>query len=193
MNTKFLGKTLVASALVLTTLGTGLHSSYLGLDTNKVVKTAKAEENMTDGQLWKKVKDSLIDSDIISGNRDEEIKVTYSLKDGNSPSVTAPGNDSGDNFNQKIDFGSLKQVDISKQNIGEEDFNKRLDANKTWNTFTQKLKDAGLLTNGQKVTIQTTNPTTSSTNSITGTVGETLNDKNADPLEKRLINKITIE
>ena len=92
---------------------------------------------MTDGQLWKKVKDSLIDSDIISGNRDEEIKVTYSLKDGNSPSVTAPGNDSGDNFNQKIDFGSLKQVDISKQNIGEEDFNKRLDANKTWNTFTQ--------------------------------------------------------
>lgn len=193
MNTKFLGKTLVASALVLTTLGTGLHSSYLGLDTNKVVKTAKAEENMTDGQLWKKVKDSLIDSDNISGNRDEEIKVTYSLKDGNSPSVTAPGNDSGDNFNQKIDFGSLKQVDISKQNIGEEDFNKRLDANKTWNTFTQKLKDAGLLKNGQKVTIQTTNPTTSSTNSITGTVGETLNDKNADPLEKRLINKITIE
>lgn len=193
MNTKFLGKTLVASALVLTTLGTGLHSSYLGLDTNKVVKTAKAEENMTDGQLWKKVKDSLIDSDIISGNRDEEIKVTYSLKDGNSPSVTAPGNDSGDNFNQKIDFGSLKQVDISKQNIGEEDFNKRLDANKTWNTFTQKLKDPGLLKNGQKVTIQTTNPTTSSTNSITGTVGETLNDKNADPLEKRLINKITIE
>ncbi len=193
MNTKFLGKTLVVSALVLTTLGTGLHSSYLGLDTNKVVKTAKAEENMTDGQLWKKVKDSLIDSDIISGNRDEEIKVTYSLKDGNSPSVTAPGNDSGDNFNQKIDFGSLKQVDISKQNIGEEDFNKRLDANKTWNTFTQKLKDAGLLKNGQKVTIQTTNPTTSSTNSITGTVGETLNDKNADPLEKRLINKITIE
>lgn len=55
MNTKFLGKTLVASALVLTTLGTGLHSSYLGLDTNKVVKTAKAEEKMTDGQLWKKV------------------------------------------------------------------------------------------------------------------------------------------
>ncbi|HCY8319419.1 TPA: DUF4888 domain-containing protein [Staphylococcus aureus] len=193
MNTKFLGKTLVASALVLTTLGTGIHSSYLGLDTNKVVKTAKAEENMTDGQLWKKVKDSLIDSDIISGNRDEEIKVTYSLKDGNSPSVTAPGNDSGDNFNQKIDFGSLKQVDISKQNIGEEDFNKRLDANKTWNTFTQKLKDAGLLKNGQKVTIQATNPTTSSTNSITGTVGDTLNDKNADPLEKRFINKITIE
>lgn len=47
MNTKFLGKTLVAGALVLTTLGAGLHSSYLGLDTNKIVKTAKAEEKMT--------------------------------------------------------------------------------------------------------------------------------------------------
>ncbi|WGZ27887.1 DUF4888 domain-containing protein, partial [Staphylococcus aureus] len=93
MNTKFLGKTLVASALVLTTLGTGLHSSYLGLDTNKVVKTAKAEEKMTDGQLWNKVKLSLIDSDIISGNKDEDIKVTYSLKDDNSSSVFASVND----------------------------------------------------------------------------------------------------
>lgn len=80
MNTKFLGKTLVASALVLTTLGTGLHSSYLGLNTNKVVKTAKAEEKMTNGQLWKKVKDSLIDSNIISGNENEEITVTYVIK-----------------------------------------------------------------------------------------------------------------
>ncbi len=82
MNTKFLGKTLVASALVLTTLGTGLHSSYLGLDTNKVVKTAKAEENMTNGQLWKKVKDSLIDSQIISGNEHETVKVTFTTTSG---------------------------------------------------------------------------------------------------------------
>lgn len=57
MNTKFLGKTLVASALVLTTLGTGLHSSYLGLDTNKVVKKAKAD-SLSDGQLWLGVKKS---------------------------------------------------------------------------------------------------------------------------------------
>ncbi|HDG6064577.1 TPA: DUF4888 domain-containing protein [Staphylococcus aureus] len=193
MNTKFLGKTLVASALVLTTLGTGLHSSYLGLDTNKVVKTAKAEENMTNGQLWLGVKKSLIDSDIISGNDGENITVSYSLSDGNSSSVSAPGNDDGKNLNQKIDFSVLKQVDISKQNISEEDLNKRLDANKTWNTLTQKLHDAGLLKNGQKVTIQATNPTTSETNSITGIVGQTLNNPNADPLEKRFINKITIE
>lgn len=96
MNTKFLGKTLVASALVLTTLGTGLHSSYLGLDTNKVVKTAKAEENMTNGQLWLGVKKSLIDALIISGNENEEIKVTYVNKDGHSNIVTAYGNNNDD-------------------------------------------------------------------------------------------------
>ena len=71
-------------------MGTGLHSSYLGLDTNKVVKTAKSRRKYDRWSVVEKVKDSLIDSDIISGNRDEEIKVTYSLKDGNSPSVTAP-------------------------------------------------------------------------------------------------------
>ncbi|MDT3921536.1 DUF4888 domain-containing protein, partial [Staphylococcus aureus] len=77
------------------TLGTGLHSSYLGLDTNKVVKTAKAEEKMTDGQLWKKVKDSLHDSDIILSNEYETINVTYLLSNGYSSSVSAPGNDDG--------------------------------------------------------------------------------------------------
>ena len=82
MNKKLLGKTLVASALVLTTLGTGFHSSYLGLDTNKVFKTAKAEENMTDGQLWNKVKLSLIDSNIISGNGYESVKESYVRTDG---------------------------------------------------------------------------------------------------------------
>lgn len=92
MNTKFLGKTLVASALVLTTIGTGLYSSYLGLDTNKVVKTAKAEENMTNGQLWKKVKDSLIDSKIISGNENETVKVTFTTTSGQSNSVESTAN-----------------------------------------------------------------------------------------------------
>ncbi|MBR9188242.1 DUF4888 domain-containing protein, partial [Staphylococcus aureus] len=113
MNTKFLGKTLVASALVLTTLGTGLHSSYLGLNTNKVVKTAKAEENMTNGQLWKKVKDSLIDSNIISGNEYESVKVSYLLSNGYSSSVSAPGNDDGGHLTQSIDFKGLKQIDLT--------------------------------------------------------------------------------
>ncbi|MDG6706136.1 DUF4888 domain-containing protein, partial [Staphylococcus aureus] len=113
MNTKFLGKTLVASALVLTTLGTGLHSSYLGLDTNKVVKTAKAEENMTEGQLWKKVRDSLIDSQIISGNNGESVKVTYSNGTGQSNSVESTGNQTGDVFSTPSNFSKLNNITIT--------------------------------------------------------------------------------
>ncbi|HCX9220008.1 TPA: DUF4888 domain-containing protein, partial [Staphylococcus aureus] len=191
-NTKFLGKTLVASALVLTTLGTGLHSSYLGLDTNKVVKTAKAEEKITDGQLWKKVKDSLIDSDIISGNKDEDIKVTYSLKDDNSSSVSAPGNDNGDNFNQKIDFKGLKQIDLTKENVYD-DFNKELDTKKTWDSLTTKLKDKGLVADGQKVTIHCNDKSNNTNTTVSGKVGEGISSNSGTTFKKRFIDKITIE
>lgn len=192
MNTKFLGKTLVASALVLTTLGTGLHSSYLGLDTNKVVKTAKAEEKMTDGQLWNKVKLSLIDSDIISGNKDEDIKVTYSLKDDNSSSVSAPGNDNGDNFNQKIDFKGLKQIDLTKENVYD-DFNKELDTKKTWDSLTTKLKDKGLVADGQKVTIHCNDKSNNTNTTISGKVGEGISSNSGTTFKKRFIDKITID
>ncbi|HDA6830235.1 DUF4888 domain-containing protein [Staphylococcus aureus] len=192
MNTKFLGKTLVASALVLTTLGTGLHSSYLGLDTNKVVKTAKAEENMTNGQLWNKVKLSLIDSDIISGNKDEDIKVTYSLKDDNSSSVSAPGNDNGDNFNQKIDFKGLKQIDLTKENVYD-DFNKELDTKKTWDSLTTKLKDKGLVADGQKVTIHCNDKSNNTNTTVSGKVGEGISSNSGTTFKKRFIDKITIE
>ncbi|PZG58595.1 DUF4888 domain-containing protein [Staphylococcus aureus] len=192
MNTKFLGKTLVASALVLTTLGTGLHSSYLGLYTNKVVKTAKAEEKITDGQLWKKVKDSLIDSDIISGNKDEDIKVTYSLKDDNSSSVSAPGNDNGDNFNQKIDFKGLKQIDLTKENVYD-DFNKELDTKKTWDSLTTKLKDKGLVADGQKVTIHCNDKSNNTNTTVSGKVGEGISSNSGTTFKKRFIDKITIE
>lgn len=192
MNTNFLGKTLVASALVLTTLGTGLHSSYLGLDTNKVVKTAKAEEKITDGQLWKKVKDSLIDSDIISGNKDEDIKVTYSLKDDNSSSVSAPGNDNGDNFNQKIDFKGLKQIDLTKENVYD-DFNKELDTKKTWDSLTTKLKDKGLVADGQKVTIHCNDKSNNTNTTVSGKVGEGISSNSGTTFKKRFIDKITIE
>ncbi|HHO6115832.1 TPA: DUF4888 domain-containing protein [Staphylococcus aureus] len=190
MNTKFLGKTLVASALVLTTLGTGLHSSYLGLDTNKVVKTAKAEENMTNGQLWKKVKDSLIDSNFISGNSDEEVKVTYQLKDGNSSEVTAYGNSNDESLSQKIDFSALKQIDLNKENIPPEDFNTTLDANEAWHKITKNLAEKGLVSNGNKVTISTKD---SKDPQITGTVGSEMTDHKGFNLNKRDINKITIE
>ncbi|MBR8872955.1 DUF4888 domain-containing protein [Staphylococcus aureus] len=190
MNTKFLGKTLVASALVLTTLGTGLHSSYLGLNTNKVVKTAKAEEKMTNGQLWKKVKDSLIDSNIISGNENEEItiKVTYLLSNGYSSSVSAPGNDDGGHLTQSIDFKGLKQIDLTKENVYD-DFNKKLDAKNTWNSLTEKLKGLGLLQNGQKVSIYSSD----SSSPVSGKVGADLTSGGGTTFKKRFIDKITID
>lgn len=192
MNKKMLSKVLVASALVLTTLGSGVHSSYLGLDTHKVVKTAKAEENLSKNDVWKGIRSSLTLSNIINGNGYENIKVNYLDKKGQLIQFASTANH--DTFpDESKNYSKLTQIEIEKTNIPSEDFNTRLNANKTWNTFTQKLKDAGLLKNGQKVTIQATNTTTSTTNSITGRVGETLNDKNADPLEKRFINKITIE
>lgn len=187
MNTKFLGKTLVASALVLTTLGTGLHSSYLGLDTNKVVKTAKAEENMTNGQLWKKVKDSLIDSKIISGNENETVKVTFTTTSGQSNSVESTANHDTVT-NTPSNFSKLSQIDITKVNIT--DFNTRIDANETCKTLTQKLKGQGLVTDGDTVTIHSNDKTDPE---IKGKVGSEMNDHKGLMLNKRDINKITIE
>ncbi|HAR7405245.1 TPA: DUF4888 domain-containing protein [Staphylococcus aureus] len=189
MNTKFLGKTLVASALVLTTLGTGLHSSYLGLNTNKVVKTAKAEEKMTNGQLWKKVKDSLIDSKFISGNDGKSVKVTYLTKDGQSTHVESTANHD-DVTNTPSNFSKLSQIDITKENIPQEDFNTRLDANEAWHNITKKLLEKGLVSNGNKVIISTKDPKDPQ---IAGTVGSEMNDHKGFNLNKRDINKITIE
>ncbi|HHO7085866.1 TPA: DUF4888 domain-containing protein, partial [Staphylococcus aureus] len=188
-NTKFLGKTLVASALVLTTLGTGLHSSYLGLDTNKVVKTAKAEENMTKTDLWQGVKQSLIDSNIISGNENETIKVTYTTTTGQSTNLEATANNNDVSSNLS-DFSKLTQLDISKKNIDGSDFNTKLDANATWKNITKKLEDKGLLKTGDKVTIHSKD---NSDPKITGTVGEDYNEHIGLNLNKRDINKITIE
>ncbi|GJF50400.1 DUF4888 domain-containing protein [Staphylococcus argenteus] len=189
MNTKLLGKTLVASALVLTTLGTGLHSSYLGLDTNKVVKTAKAEENMTNGELWKKVKDSLKDSNIISGNDGESVKVTFLTKDGHSTHVESTANHDTVT-NTPSNFSKLTQIDITKENIPANDFNTRLDANEAWHNITKKLHESGLVKNGEKVTIATKDPKDPQ---ISGTVGSDMTDHKGYMLNKRDINKITIE
>lgn len=193
MNTKFLGKTLVASALVLTTLGTGIHSSYLGLDTNKVVKTAKAEENMTNGQLWKKVKDSLQDSDIISGNKDEEITVTYVNKAGHSSSVSAYGNNNDDVSSTPSNFSKLKEIDLKKSNVPSDDFNTSVSGENSWKTLTSKLKEKGLLSNGQTVTIHCNDKTTNTNTNVSGKVGEGVSSGGESTLTKRFIDKITID
>ncbi len=53
MNKKLLTKTLIASALVLTTVGSGFHSSS---NYNGINNVAKAEQT-TDNELWKNVRD----------------------------------------------------------------------------------------------------------------------------------------
>ncbi len=189
MNTKFLGKTLVASALVLTTLGTGLHSSYLGLNTNKVVKTAKAEEKMTNGQLWKKVKDSLIDSNIISGNENEEITVTHVNKTGYSSSVSAYGNNNDDFSSTPSNFSKLKEIDLKKDNVPSDDFNTTVSGEDSWKTLTSKL----MVTDGQTVTIHCNDKSDNTKSSVSGKVGADLTSGNGTTFKKRFIDKITID
>ncbi|MEC7040832.1 DUF4888 domain-containing protein [Staphylococcus aureus] len=187
MNTKFLGKTLVASALVLTTLGTGLHSSYLGLDTNKVVKTAKAEEK-TNTVIWQGVKKSLIDSNIISGNQGETVKISFLLNNGQSTSIESTANH--DSFtNTSNNFSKLTQIDIKKENIPGDDFNTTVDANNTWKNLTSSLVSNGLAEKGQTVSIYSKDTSTV----ITAKIGEDFNDHKDFYLNKRDINKITIE
>lgn len=76
MNKKLLTKTLIASALVLTTVGSGFHSSS---NYNGINNVAKASE-ITDSELWKNVRDALKDANIIDKTDKETIKVKYKLK-----------------------------------------------------------------------------------------------------------------
>ncbi|MCS5349123.1 DUF4888 domain-containing protein [Staphylococcus aureus] len=187
MNTKLLSKTLVASALVLTTLGTGLHSSYLGLDTNKVVKTAKAEEK-TNTEIWQGVKKSLIDSNIISGNQGETVKISFLLSNGQSTNIESTANH--DSFtNNSNNFSKLTQIDIKKENIPADDFNTNVDANDAWKKLTSSLLSNKLAENGQTVSIYSKDTNTV----IAAKIGEDFNNHKGFYINKRDIYKITIE
>ncbi|HDG8500678.1 TPA: DUF4888 domain-containing protein [Staphylococcus aureus] len=190
MNAKLLGKTLVASALVLTTLGAGVHSSYLGLDTSKVVKTAKAEENMSKSDLWKGVRSSLLSSNFINGNGYENIKVTYLDKNGQSTNFSSTANH--DTFHDESrDYAKLTEIELEKnKNIPPEDYHTTLNANEAWHNITKNLKEKGLVSDGNKVTISTKD---SKDPQVIGTVGSEMNDYKEHNLNKRDINKITIE
>lgn len=189
MNAKLLGKTLVASALVLTTLGSGVHSSYLGLDTSKVVKTAKAEKNMTKSDLWRGIKSSLTSSNIINGNGDETIKVSYIDKNGQSTQFESTANHDTFPYESR-DYFKLTKIEIEKKNIPTEDYHTTLNANEAWHNITKTLKEKGLVSDGNKVTISTKD---SKDPQVIGTVGSEMNDYKEHNLNKRDINKITIE
>lgn len=140
-----------------------------------------------------KVKDSLIDSDIISGNVNEDVKVTYMNKNGQSSSIESSANHNDDVSSTQSNFSKLSHIDITRQNVGPEDLNKVLEGKTTWDKFVKGLLDKGLVTDGQLVTIHAVDPTNSSTTTVTGTVGGSVTNGNGDKLTKRFINKITIE
>ncbi|MDT4083850.1 DUF4888 domain-containing protein, partial [Staphylococcus aureus] len=98
MNKKLLTKTLIASALVLTTVGSGFHSSS---NYNGINNVAKAAET-TDGQLWKDVRDSLKEANIIDKSDNENVKVTYKIENGGENTVSGTASLDSLSTNQNI-------------------------------------------------------------------------------------------
>ncbi|MCE3416009.1 DUF4888 domain-containing protein, partial [Staphylococcus aureus] len=79
-----------------------------------------------------------IDSNIISGNENEEIKVTYVNKDGHSTNVTAYGNNTDDFLSTPSNFSKLKEIDLKKDNVPSDDFNTTVSGEDSWKTLTSK-------------------------------------------------------
>ncbi|HEI8639862.1 TPA: DUF4888 domain-containing protein [Staphylococcus aureus] len=183
MNKKLLTKTLIASALVLTTVGSGFHSSS---NYNGINNVAKAAET-TDGQLWKNVRDALKEANIIDGNENETIDVNYKLKNGSENKILANGNSNGDFSKQNIDIESLTTINIKKVNIS--NFNERIDANNTWKNLTNKLKGQKIIKDGDKVTIHSKDQKDPK---ISGIVGQDFTEHKNYMLYKKDIDKITI-
>ncbi len=88
MNKKLLTKTLIASALVLTTVGSrfSFSSNYNGIN-----NVAKAEQT-TDNALWKNVRDALKDANIIDKTDNENVKVTYKIENGGENTIEGTAN-----------------------------------------------------------------------------------------------------
>ncbi len=147
MNKKLLTKTLIASALVLTTVGSGFHSSskYNGIN-----NVAKAEQT-TDRDLWKNVRDALKEANIIDKTAQETVKVTYNLENGGERSITGSANldELSTSNNSTVNTDSVNTVDITRVNPN----GKTIDANEAWKKLTDKLKEKNIVKNGDKVTI----------------------------------------
>lgn len=112
MNKKLLTRTLIASALVLTTVGSGFHSSS---NYNGINNVAKASE-ITDRDLWKNVRDALKEANIIDKTANETVGVTYNLNNGGESSITGTADlDELSNFNNKpINTDSVKRIDLQE-------------------------------------------------------------------------------
>ena len=99
---------MIASALVLTTVGSGFHSSS---NYNGINNVAKAEQT-TDNELWKNVRDALKEANIIDKTDNENVKVTYKLANGGENSIegTANLNELSNSNNKPINSDSVKAL-----------------------------------------------------------------------------------
>lgn len=183
MNKKLLTKTLIASALVLTTVGSGFHSSS---NYNGINNVAKASE-ITDSELWKNVRDALKDANIIDKTNNETIKVKYKLKNGGESEISGTANlDNLSNTNNStVSPDSVNTVDITRVNPN----GNKLDANDAWKKLTQSLKEKNIVKDGDTVTIHSKD---SNDPKISGKVGQDFTDHRNYMLDKKDIDKITI-
>ncbi|HDW0857061.1 TPA: DUF4888 domain-containing protein [Staphylococcus aureus] len=183
MNKKLLTKTLIASALVLTTVGSGFHSSS---NYNGINNVAKAEQT-TDNELWKNVRDALKEANIIDKTDNENVKVTYKLANGGENSIegTANLNELSNSNNKPINSDSVKSIDLSRKNPNGD----RFDANDAWKKLTDKLKEKQIVKDGDTVTIHSKDEKDPK---ISAKVGEVYNDNKQLMLFKKDIDKITI-
>ncbi|HEJ8626396.1 TPA: DUF4888 domain-containing protein [Staphylococcus aureus] len=180
---KLLTKTLIASALVLTTVGSGFHSSS---NYNGINNVAKASE-ITDSELWKNVRDALKDANIIDKTDKETIKVKYKLKNGGESEISGTANlDNLSNTNNStVSPDSVNRVDITRVNPN----GNKLDANDAWKKLTQSLKEKNIVKDGDTVTIHSKDSTDPK---ISGKVGQDFTDHRNYMLDKKDIDKITI-
>ncbi|HDZ5936739.1 TPA: DUF4888 domain-containing protein [Staphylococcus aureus] len=183
MNKKLLTKTLIASALVLTTVGSGFHSSS---NYNGINNVAKASE-ITDSELWKNVRDALKDANIIDKTNNETIKVKYKLKNGGESEISGTANlDNLSNTNNStVSTDSVNRVDITRVNPN----GKTIDANEAWKKLTDKLKEKNIVKNGDTVTIHSKDENDPP---ISAKVGSDYNGNKRFMLNQRDITKITI-
>nr|WP_220468762.1 DUF4888 domain-containing protein [Staphylococcus coagulans] len=174
---------MIASALVLTTVGSGFHSSS---NYNGINNVAKASE-ITDSELWKNVRDALKDANIIDKTDNETIKVKYKLKNGGESGISGTANlDNLSNTNNStVSPDSVNRVDITRVNPN----GNTIDANDAWKKLTDKLKEKQIVKDGDTVTIHSKDEKDPK---ISAKVGEDYNDNKRLMLFKKDIDKITI-
>ncbi len=136
---------MISGALVLTTVGSGFHSSS---NYNGINNVAKAEQT-TDNELWKNVRDALKDANIIDKTDQETVEVKYKLKNGGERSITGTAklDELHTSNNSTVNTDHLNTVNITRVNPN----GNKLDANEAWKKLTDKLKEKNIVKDSNAV------------------------------------------